>query len=427
MRVALAIEAMETDLVLRLGVALALGLVIGVERGWQSRAEDSRVRSLGMRTFGLAGLLGAVIGSLAEGGGGWLLGLALVGLSGFAAVTYVLSARASGDHGATTELALLVTFALGALAASGREMEAAGAAVATALLLGSKTRLHRFVEALDEHELMAALQLLLVALVVLPMLPDRDFGPWGALNPRVLAELVLLVSGLSFAGYVSIKLLGARRGTLATAVFGGLTSSTAVTLAFARAAREAPESAALLGAGIGLAAATMALRLGLIACVVAPQLLRPLAPTLAVLAAVPIAAASAIALRTRARATGESIPLHNPLQLELALLWASLLALLSILSHALHEWLGAAGIYALAATSGLADVDAVSLSLARMVPQSLGAELAARAITCAALANTAAKAALAAFVGGPKLARSGGAILFATLCAGALAAVVAWQ
>jgi uncharacterized membrane protein (DUF4010 family) len=166
----------------------------------------------------------------------------------------------------------------------------------------------------------------------------------------------------------------------------------------------------------------MALRLGLIACVVAPQLVRPLAPTLAVLAAVPIAAAFAIALRADSKATGESLLLRNPLQLEFALGWAALLALLAVLSRALHAWLGEPGLYALAATSGLADVDAVGLSVARMVPQSLGADVAARAIVCAALANTAAKAVIAAVVGGPKLARTGGAILLATLCAGALAA-----
>ena len=415
---------MEIDLVRRLGVALALGLVVGVERGWQSRAETSRSRSLGMRTFGLAGLLGGVVGSLGNGSPDWLIGLALLGVAGFVSVTYVQTSRVSGDYGATTEIALVLTVALGALAALGHEMEAAGTAVATALLLGSKTRLHHFVEALNEHELMAALQLLLVALVVLPMLPDRDLGPYEALNPRRIGALVLLVSGLSFAGYVAVKLLGARRGTLATAIFGGLTSSTAVTLAFARAARSAPEGAPLLGAGIGLAAATMALRLALFAFVVAPALVRPLAPTLAVLAAVPIAAAAAIAWRADAVKSSESLLLRNPLQLDVALGWAGLLALLSVLSRALHAWLGDVGLYGLAAVSGLADVDSIGLSLARMVPQSLGPDVAARAIVIAALANTAAKAALATFLGGAALARTGGAILLATLCAGALVALL---
>jgi uncharacterized membrane protein (DUF4010 family) len=412
---------MEMDLVRHLAVALALGLVVGVERGWQSRGGTPGSRSLGMRTFGLAGLLGGVVGSLADGGDAWLVGLALLGVAGFVAVTYVQTAHVTGDYGATTEIALILTVALGALAASGREMEAAGTAVATALLLGSKSRMHQFVEALDEHELMAALQLLLVALVVLPLLPDRDLGPYGAVNPRTIGALVLLISGLSFAGYVAIKLLGARRGTLATAVFGGLTSSTALTLAFARAARSAPESAPLLGAGIGLAAATMALRLGLFVCIVAPELLRPLAMTLAVLALVPIAAAGLIAARSDSSADTKSLLLRNPLQLELALSWAAMLALFSVLSRAFHAWLGDPGLYGLAAVSGLADVDSIGLSVARMVPQSLSPDVAARAIACAALANTAAKGALAAVLGGAPLARSGGAILLATLVAGALA------
>jgi uncharacterized membrane protein (DUF4010 family) len=414
---------MERVLALRISVALALGLIVGVERGWRARDVESGVRTLGMRSFGLVGLLGGVVGTLG-GGAGWVLGLAFIGVAGLAAVTYVHSARASGDYGATTELALLVTFSLGALAAAGHEVEAAGAAVGTALLLSSKTRLHAFVAALDERELTAALQLLLVATVVIPLLPDRALGPYEAVNPRALGWLVLLISGVSFAGYVAVKLMGARRGTLVTAVLGGLTSSTAVTLAFARDARHDPRSAPLLGAGIGLAAATMALRVGVLVCVVAPELLRSLALPLGALTAVPVAAALLVPAREDGAVKGDSLPLRNPLQLEFALGWAVLLALLFVLSRALHDWLGQPGLYLLAVVSGFADVDSISLSLARMVPDPLEPSLAARAILLAALSNTLAKAILAVVVGGRRLALYGGAILLATLAAGALVAAL---
>jgi uncharacterized membrane protein (DUF4010 family) len=414
---------MDPELALHLAVALALGLVVGVERGWRTRDVESGVRSLGMRTFGLVGLLGGVVGSL-DRDAGWVLGFAFVGVAGFAALTYYLTARTTGDYGATTEVALLVTFSLGALAATGRELEAAGAAVGTALLLSSKTRLHAFVAALDERELTAALQLLLVATVVIPWLPDRALGPYQAVNPRAVGWLVLLISGVSFAGYLAVKLLGARRGTLVTALLGGLTSSTAVTLAFGRAARSDPRTAPLLGAGIGLAAAMMALRVAVLVSVVAPELLRSLALPLAALSAVPVAAALLVRARADGAAERDSLPLRNPLQLDVALAWAALLALLSVLSRALHAWLGEPGLYLLAATSGLADVDAISLSLARLVPEPLAPALAAHAILLSALSNTLAKAVLACAVGGPRLARYGGGILLATLAAGALAAAL---
>jgi uncharacterized membrane protein (DUF4010 family) len=412
---------MDQELIRHLGVSLALGLLVGVERGWRTRGAPEGVRSLGMRSFGLAGLLGGVICALTQVQGPWLLGLAFLGLAGFTAVTYLESSRVSGDRGATTEIALLVTFALGALAATGYEIEAAGAAIVTSLLLGAKTPLHAFVERLDERELMATLQLLLAAVVLLPLLPDRGMGPWQALNPRSVGLLALLIAGLSFGGYVAVRWLGGSRGTLVTALLGGLTSSTAVTVAFARAARATPERAALLGAGIGLASSMMALRLGLMVSLVAPGLALELALPLLALAATPMLAAIFVIVRGDAPGDGAALPLRNPLELQAALGWAALLAALSLLSRALYVWLGPAGLFVLAVISGLADVDAIGLSLARMVPASIDAETAARAIACAALANTFAKGMLAALLGGRALALRGGAILLATFAAGVLA------
>ncbi len=415
---------MDNVLIRHLAVALASGLVIGLERGWQARGAESGSRSLGLRSFGLIGLLGGVVGVLAESFGPWVLGLAFAGLAAFVALVYVESSRVSGDRGATTEIASLVTFAIGALAAAGHDIEAAGAAVVTALILGSKAPLHAFVARLDERELMATLQLLLVALVLLPLLPDRGMGPWEAVNPRSVGLLALLIAGLSFAGYGAVRWLGSARGTLVTALLGGLTSSTAVTVAFARAARVAPERAALLGAGIGLASTMMALRLAVVVTLVAPDIALELALPLTALAVTPVLAALVVVGRGDGLADGMALPLRNPLELRAALGWAALLAALSLLSRALYAWLGSAGLYALAALSGVADVDAIGLSVARMVPASLDAHTASLAISVAVLANTLAKACLATLLGGRALALRGGAILLATFAAGALAALL---
>ena len=411
---------MDTELIQSLAVALGLGVVVGLERGFRTRGEDTR--AIGARTFALTALLGGVVGALAQLYTPWLLGLGFIALGMLVAAAYVVWSRSSGDPGATTEVALLLVFALGALCSAGHEVEAAGAAIVSALVLGSKTRVYAFLRRIDESELFAVLQLLLAAVVVLPLLPDRGVGPWEAVNPRNVGLLALLIAGMSFAGYVAVRLLGERRGTLLAAFFGGLTSSTAVTVAFARQAGAAPQRARLLGAGIALACATMPARLALAVAVVAPEVVSKLAWPLGALT---LTCALGALLAARGAKSGASdagaLELRNPLDLRAALTWAGLLALMSLLARALHVWLGTPGVYALATLSGVADVDAIALSLARMTPGAITPEVAARAIAVAALTNTLAKAGLALLLGGGALARSGGAILLAALVAGALA------
>jgi uncharacterized membrane protein (DUF4010 family) len=405
-----------------LGIALALGLVIGAERGWQMRAEEAGARIVGMRTFGLVGLLGGVLGVLSRtlGVAPLAVGLGVVAL--LVAAGYVLSSPRTGDFGATTEFAVVLTFALGALAATGHGGEAAAAAVVTTALLSAKTLLHSFLARVQRHELDATLQLLLIALVVLPLLPDRGFGPGATLNPRLIGLFVLLIAGLSFLGYVAVKVLGVRLGLLLTAVFGGLTSSTAVTLAFARLARREPPHAAWLGVGIGLASATMAPRLLIEVSLANPALTGAVAAPLVALAAIPLLATLLLARRSGRPSETAELTLRNPLELGMALWYGVVLAALFLLTYGAHLWLGETGVYLLAAVSGLTDVDAVSLSLAGMAGDSLPSAVAARGIVIAALSNTAMKVLFATLVGGPALARWVGAILLpALLVAGAIA------
>ena len=414
---------MDEPLLHRLAVALGIGLIVGLERGWKTRDEHAGQRLAGLRTFALAGLFGGVLAALSGDGRYAVLAAGTLAIGALVLGGYWITARETRDFGMTTELAMLTTFALGAVAVLGAPFEASAAAIVMALVLGFKTEAHRAVERLERHELLATLQLAAIAIVLVPLLPARDMGPWQAVNPRAIGILVLLIAGLSYVGYFAVRVLGPRLGLLLTALFGGLSSSTAVTVAYARRARTQPANAALLGAGVALAAATMVPRLAIEIAAVNAALLRSLWPTFAVLMAVPLAAAASIALR-RDSAPAEAVPLSNPLQLRTALGFGLLLTVLFIAAAALQRGLGDAGIYAMAGIAGLFDVDAITLTLSRQAGSALATVTAERAIAVAALVNTATKAVLASALGGAALLRSATAILALALLAAGGTAIV---
>src|SRR5690606_20382756 len=382
-------------------IALAVGLIIGFERGWQSQnLDDERHQEIddqtvtGIRTFGLLGLGGGVVAQLGMLSSDWILAAALLGVTALLIVGYIHSSKVTGDLGATTEVAALLAFLLGALAVHGLYLEAATAAVITAVLLGAKERLH------------APLQVLVIVLVILPLLPSEAMGPWGSINPQVIGWLVILIAGISFAGYFAVRLLGDRVGLVLTALLGGLASSTALTLAFSRMARSDGSRNALLGAGIALACGTMALRLILEVAVVNRTLLPPLLPGLLGLALVPLIALLWILLRRRdEQPVGHTPPMHNPLDLQQALIMAGFLALIFILSKGAEHWFGSEGVYILAVIAGIADVDAVTIALAQQAKGELANDVAVRGILLAALTNTAVKAGIVLVIGGLPLAR----------------------
>lgn len=416
----------EHALLHRLAVALAVGLIVGLERAWKTRDEHGGLRLAGIRTFALAGVFGGVTAALGEPAPGLLLAAGIVAVGALVVAGYVLDARERRDFGITTELALLTTYALGAGAVAGFAFEAAAAAIVLALMLGFKTEVHRAISGLERNELLATLQLLLIAAVLVPLLPARDLGPYGAINPRVVGMLVLLIAGLSYVGYFAVRVLGPRLGLLLTAVFGGLSSSTAVTVAYARRARGSGAGpAALLGTGIAVAAATMAPRLGAELAIVNGTVLVELWPTLLALTLVPLAplAVPVFARASKAVQPGEpGMKLSNPLQLRSALVFGGLLSVLFIAASAVQAMLGDAGVYATAAVAGLVDVDAIGLTLAREAGRGIDARTAERGIALAAIVNTLAKAAIAVALGGRVLLRS---TLPALLLAAAAAAVTA--
>ena len=415
---------MDQALLHRLAVALAVGIIVGVERGWKTRDEHAGIRLAGVRTFALASLFGGVTAALAPSNPAVPLAAGLIALGALIVAGYLQNVRATHDFGLTTELALLATYVLGATAALGYPFEAAAGAIVMALLLGFKTEVHRVVESLERHELVATLQLLLIAAVLVPVLPARDLGPWQAVNPRIIGMLVLLIAGLSYVGYFAARMLGPHLGLALTALFGGLSSSTAVTVAYARRSLAVADHAWLFGACIALAAATMVPRIAAAIAVLNAGLLAGLWPTFLVLAIVPLVPLARVLLRKRRTHAETDIKLSNPLELRTALTFGALLSVLFIAAAALQEHLGDAGIYAAAAVAGLVDVDAISVLLARGAGRTIEEATAQRGIVIALLVNTASKAALAAALGGVPMLRTATLTLAVALIAAALTAAL---
>lgn len=415
---------MDETLWHRLAVALGIGLIVGLERGWKTRDQHSGQRTAGLRTFTITALAGGVLAAASLPDRFAILAAGTLVVGALIVAAYFISTPQQRDFGMTTELAMLTTFGLGAVAVLGAPAEATAAAVVMALLLGFKAEFHSAIDKLDRPELLATLQLAAMAAVLLPLLPNRDVGPWEAVNPRTVGMLVLLVAGLSYLGYFAVRTLGSRLGLTLTALLGGLSSSTAVTVAYARRARAEPAHRAVLGAGIALAAATMVPRLIVEIAAVNRALLAPLLPTFAALMLVPLAAACYFVVRGRNGAPSGDLKLSNPLQLRAALGFGALLIVLFIATEGLRRALGDAGTYSVAAIAALLDVDAVTLAMAEDAARgTLDATTAQRAIVLAVLVNTAVKAVLAAALGGPSLLRSASAVLGIALLAGAATAI----
>lgn len=412
----------DTELLERLGVALALGLLIGAERGWQARALAEGRRVAGIRTFGIIGLLGGLAAVLSALSGPLVLAAAFVGLAALLAVALWRLIRRDQDVGATTMIAALVTFALGATAGFGRIEVAAASAVVVTLLLGVKPELHGLLRRLEHRELMAVIHLLLLSVVLLPVLPDRGFGPWQALNPYRLWWMVVLVAALSSTGYFAIKLAGAKLGLGLTALLGGLVSSTAVTLNMARLGTTNRDSQPLLAAAVVVSAATMFPRILLVTAVVGPELLGHLVGPLG--AATAVAFIAGIWSWQRRGAPDGSAPLQprNPFELRVALQFGLLLGLIMVLARALRDWAGEGGLYLLAAVSGLSDVDAITLSYGSMTNAGeIDARVAALALCICAAVNTLVKPALVLVVCGARMALAVLLPLSLALLAGAAA------
>ena len=395
------------DLLWRVALALGIGLLIGLERGWRTREAEPGSRAAGIRTFAISGLLGGIAGAIATTSGGVASAggaiVLAVALTVYAAVITTFCRdenRADNTFSATTAIAAILTFALGAYSAVGDIRVAAAAGVLAAGMLAAREELHGWVKKLTWRELRSGLVLLAMTFVALPVMPDKPIGPLGGVNPREVWIIAIALAAVSFAGYAAVKYYGASRGVLLAAVAGGLASSTAVTISNARRAAAGEGSPRLLAAGVALASAVMFLRVAVIIMVLNPGLLVLAGPALGTASALAIGFAVAGALRCQRE--GREYPdmqFRNPFGFWAVVGFAVVLATIMVLGRVISETFGGTGAMIGAVVVGLADVDTITVSITRLTPGPLDAESAAFAILAAAASDTVSKIAIGAVVG----------------------------
>jgi len=408
----------QVEVFTRLLAALGVGLLLGLERERHPGAKA------GIRTFALVALLGALMALLAQKtGSGWLLPAAAVALAAMM-LQAQRGLRPDEDPGTTSTVALLVCYALGAAIWYGEQQLAVVVALAVTGLLYFKAELDGVTRHLSRQDWMSLFQFAVVTFVVLPVLPDAGFGPLGALNPYRIWLTVVLISGLGFAGYLVLRVLGERRALPLIGILGGLVSSTATTLSYARMARKDPASSAapLL---VVLAANTIVLvKLAVIAALLSPQLLARLLPALGggLLLALPY---PLLLWRGLGQQAATPTPeLGNPSEMRVALLFAALYAAMLLAVAWIHQAAGPSGVYAMAVLSGLTDIDAIALSALHLANAgTLAPQEAVAAISLAYLSSIALKFGIAWSVAGWGFARRaaiGYACTVAGVCAGLL-------
>jgi uncharacterized membrane protein (DUF4010 family) len=384
--------SLDPRLVWGLASALIIGALVGIERE-RSKALSGNVGIGGVRTFILFALTGAVAAWLSqELGSPWIFVAALGAVGSLAVAGYVVQARIKPNAvGLTTETAAIGVCLLGGACTAGYNEMALAVGIAVSAVLAYKEPMHGLVGKLGPDDISAGVKLLAATFIVLPLLPTTAVDPWGAVKPRSLWTLVILIAALSLVGYVATRALGPRRGTALTGLSGGLVSSTAVTLAFARQSRdEGGRTDDSLAGGLLLAWAVMGVRIVVLAAILHAPLVRPLLLPFGAMTALTLAAAAFRLRRGRGEepAAGE-VALKNPFSLTSAAKFGLLFAAVLLVVAAVQRYLPGQGYYLVAALAGLTDVDAITLSMAGLA-RSGGADLATvvGALVVAALANT---------------------------------------
>lgn len=388
----------DIELLRTLAASLAVGILIGIERGWRQREASDGGRVSGLRTFGLIGLTGGVAGYLTD----ILAAVVSVAVLASLVLGYRSELSRQGSLSVTSTLVGIITFVLGLLAAKGLVTEALAIAAVTTLILTLRGKAHAMLKGMTKQEVESVARFALVALVILPLLPDADLGPWNAWNPRKIWMVVVVVLGLSFAGYIATRRLGAEKGIMITALCGALVSSTAVTAAYARRLRQNDGPQGPLIAGIALASLVMFVRVQLLSFALVPHTSRALA--LAMIPAFVVGGLTTL-LALRAGETDNragEVKLGNPLDFGPALLLAGLVALVAVPARWALERYGDQGIVVVLGLTGMWDVDAAILTLAGMPRNVMDGRTAGLVLAVPVLANTAFKGVLALAIAGPR-------------------------
>lgn len=399
-------------------VALAIGLLMGLER------ERNPAAKAGLRTFALTALLGVLAAHLATAlGESWLIAVGLLLVGAMIIAAYLRDPQRDGDPGTTTVAALMLCYGLGVMVWQNETQLAVMLGIAATVLLYFKPELRGMSQHLSRRDLLAVLQFAVLSLIILPLLPNRNYGPHGALNPYQIWWMVVLIAGVGLAGYAALRLVGQQRGAVVLGLLGGLVSSTATTLAFSRHARASSAMMPVAVIVIVLANLVVLVRLGVLAAVLAPSVLSQLLPVLmGGLVAGGLGAAYGVR-KLRPQGGMPELAMDNPTELRPALGFGLMYAGVLLAAAWLSDWLGTRGLYGVALVSGLTDVDAITLSSLRLLSlDKLTVTVAVNVVTLATLANLAFKSALALFIGGWKMARHA----MAGMGAVGLGMIVAW-
>jgi uncharacterized membrane protein (DUF4010 family) len=381
-----------------LGISLGLGLLVGLQR------ERAKSRAAGVRTFPLITVLGTLCAMLSPSMGGWMVVGGMLAVASAMVIANVLKMRLNDPSPSmTTELAALVMYAIGAYLVVGHKSAAVALAGAVVVLLYAKPILHGVVERMGEHDMRGLMQFALIALVILPILPDEPFGPFEVLNLRQIWWMVVLVSGISLGGYVAFKLFGHRAGAVLGGLLGGLISSTATTVSYAKRASHVKSQLAAATLVIMLASTVVNARVLFEVSIVARGVLPQIAGPVAVMMATALLLAAGVWIRHR-KSPAELPPQDNPTELRAAITFGVLFAGVLLAVATARHYLGDRGIYGVAAISGLTDMDAITLSTSRLAAEGVIATTTAwRAIIIATIANLVFKAGIVALLGGPAL------------------------
>jgi uncharacterized membrane protein (DUF4010 family) len=389
---------------IRFAAALGLGVLLGLER---ERAKGE-TGFAGVRTFGLVALTGALAGFLGERFA--LDGLAVAVFLAVAALvvaSYLKTAR-EGEFGITTEVSALLAFLLGFLCARGFVVGAAWLAIASGALLALKQWLHQLAGRIQTADVEAALKFAIVSVIILPLVPDQNYGPapLDVINPYKIWLMVVLISGLNFASYLLVKMVGAEHGIGLTGLLGGLVSSTAVTLGFAQRSRQEPGQVSPLALGILVAWTVMFVRVVVLVAAVEPGLVRPVGIAMAAFGLPSLAICWWLWRRQPTAETATVRAGENPFELGQAIRFGALFGVVTFVAKAAQVYLGDAGLYLAGAIAGLTDVDAIALSMAQLAAADAGSTgPAARTIVIAVASNTLFKAGMVATLGAAGLRR----------------------
>ncbi len=392
---------MDIDIFERLALAIAIGAIVGVERHWRDRDEAAGRRTAGLRTFTLIGMTGGVAGlivraaQLSDLSAAILIAAVFVVLSSVVAIFQYREQVAEGDFSVTSVIAAMLTFLLGLVAFVGDASVASAGGVILVAVLASREFLHSFMRRLSWSELRSAIILLAMTFVILPLVPSQPVGPFGGISPANTWRLAILLAGISFAGYIAVKLLGTRRGEFVAGVVGGLVSSTGTTLTNARRAAAGADGSTVAAGALG-ASAVSCIRTGVLVVLLAPALQWALLPALLAMAAIMITYALFLARKSSDQHPEQAQ--KNPFDLDSVLVMVLILVGVGFVARAASAWFGEQGLRVVSFLSGLADVDATTVTVTGML-NTLEPSVASTAIAIAVVSNTLAKSAYAVAFG----------------------------